>query len=87
MAAVSLELIFRILLIKLAAECTFKFNSRFFKQVDVCTMEEPLCVTFSENCIVKMESDVVILSKLVFCQRFVDGIYSRQKLGDKDLTN
>ena len=87
MTAVSLELIFRILLIKLATECTFKFNSRFFKQVDDCTMGEPLCVTFREICIVKMENDVVILSKLIFYQRFVDGIYSRQQLGDKDLTN
>ena len=48
---------------KRATECTFKFNSRFFKQVDVCTMGEPLCVTFSDIHMVKMENDVVTPSK------------------------
>ena len=42
------KLIFRRLLIKLATECTFKFNSRFLKQVDGCTVGGPLLllVTF-----------------------------------------
>ena len=31
---ICLEVIFRRLLIKLATDCTFKFYSRFFKQVD-----------------------------------------------------
>ena len=43
-----LKLIFRRLLIKLATECTFKFNSRLLKQVNGCTMEGPLSVTFSD---------------------------------------
>ena len=38
------KLIFRRLLIKLATECAFKFNSRFLKQVDGCTMRGPLSV-------------------------------------------
>ena len=42
------KLIFRRLLIKLATECTFKFNSRFLKQVDGCTMGGPLSITFSD---------------------------------------
>ena len=62
-------------------ECTFEFNSRFLKQVDGCTME-PLSVTFSEIYMVKMENNVVIPSKPIFYHRFVDDIYSRQKLGD-----
>ena len=33
------KLIFRRLLIALATECTFKFNNRFLKQVDGCTVE------------------------------------------------
>ena len=49
------KLIFRRLLIKLATECTFKFNSRFLKQVDGCTMGGPLSVTFSDIYMVKME--------------------------------
>ena len=43
------KLIFRRLLIKLATECTFKFNNRFLKQVDDCTLEDYyllLLVTF-----------------------------------------
>ena len=34
--------IFRRLMIKLATESTFKFNSRFLKQMDDCTMGGPL---------------------------------------------
>ena len=52
------KLIFRRLLIKLATECTFKFNSRFLKQVDGCTMGGPLSVTFSAIYMVKIENDV-----------------------------
>ena len=79
------KLIFRRLLIKLAVECTFKFNSRFLKQVDGCTMGGPLSVTFSDIHMVKMESDVVILSKAIIYCRFVDAIYSRQKLEENAL--
>ena len=57
------KLISRKLLIKLTAECTFKFNSKFLKQVDACTMGGLLSVTFSDIYIVKMENDVVIPSK------------------------
>ena len=79
------KLIFRRLLIKLATECTFKFNNRFLKQVDGCTMGGPLSVTFSDIYMVKMENDVVIPSKPIFYRRFVDDIYSRRKLGDNVL--
>ena len=68
-----MKLIFRRLLIKLVTECTFKFNSRFLKQVDSCTMGGQLSVTFSDIYMVKMETD------------FVDDIYSRQKLRDNVL--
>ena len=39
--------------------CTFKFNNRFLKQVDGCTMVGPLSVTFSDIYMKKMENDVV----------------------------
>ena len=52
------KLIFRKLLIKLATKCTFKFNSRFLKQVNGCTMGEPLFVTFSDIYMVKIKNDV-----------------------------
>ena len=55
------KLVFR-LLTKLATACTFKFDSRFLKQVDGCTMGGPLFFTFSDIYIVKLENDVVIPS-------------------------
>ena len=79
------KMIFRRLLIKLATDGTFKFNNRFLKQVDGCTMGGPLSVTFSDIYIVKMENDVVIPSKPIFYLRFVDDIYNRRKLGDNFL--
>ena len=48
LTAICSKLIFRRLLIKLATECTFKFNYRFLKQVDGCTMGRPLSVIFSD---------------------------------------
>ena len=56
---ICLKLVFRRLLIKLATECTFKFNNRFLKQVDGCTMGGPLPVTFGETYTAKMENVVV----------------------------
>ena len=72
-------------MIKLVTECTFKFNSRFLEQVDVCTMGGPLSVTFGDIYMVKMKNDVVIPSKSIFYHRFADDIYSRQKLGGNAL--
>ena len=85
MTLICSKLIFRRFLIKLAVECPFKFNNRFLKQVDGCTMGGPLSVTFSDIYMVKMENDVVIPSKPIFYRRFVDDIYSRRKLGDNVL--
>ena len=48
-------------------------------------MGGPLSNTFSDFYMVKMENDVVIPSKPIFYHRFVDDIYSRQKLGDNVL--
>ena len=69
--------ILRRLLIKLATESTFKFNSRFLKQGHGCTMGRPLSVTFSDIYMVEMENDVVIPSKPIFYRRFEGDIYGR----------
>ena len=45
----------------------------------------PLSVNFSDIYMVKIENDVVIPSKPIFYHRFLDEIYSRQKLGDNVL--
>ena len=79
MAPVFTKQIFITLLMKLTKECTFKV------QVNGCTTGGPLSVTFSDIYMVKMGNDVVILSKPIFDNRFVDDIYSRCKLGDSVL--
>ena len=50
-------------------------------------MRGPLPVTFSEIYMGKMENDIVIPPKPIIYHRFVDDIYSRQKLGDNVLFN
>ena len=78
------KLIFRRSLIKLATECTFKFNIRFFKQVYACATGGPLSVTFRDIYTVKIEKNVTP-SKPIFYRRLVDDMYSRPKLGDNVL--
>ena len=65
--------------------CTFKFSSRTLIQVDGCSTGGALYVTFSDIYMVKTENDVVIPCNSIFYCRFVDDIYSRQKLGDNVL--
>ena len=78
------KLIFKRLLIKLSAEVTFTFNSKFCKQTDGCTMGGPLSVTFSDIYMTKMEGDVVRPLNLIFYRRYVDDIYNRRKINKKD---
>ena len=49
------------------------------------TLGGPLYVTLSDIYMVRMENDVVIPTKPMFSRRFVDGIYSRWKLGHDNL--
>ena len=65
------KLIFRRSLIKLSTECTFKFNSRFLKQVDGCPMVGSLSVTFNDIFMVKMENDIVKPSKPRCCLIYI----------------
>ena len=70
---------FKRLLTKLAAEVTFTINKNFYKQTDGCTMGGPLSVTLSDIYMKKMEKDIVVPTKSVFCRRFGDDIYNRRK--------
>ena len=81
------NLIFKKILVKLATECTFKFNKRFLKQVSFSTVIGRLSVTFSDIYMVKMENDIVIPSKPVSYRTFVDDNYSGRKIGDNALFN
>ena len=70
---------FKRLSAKLAAEVTFTINKNFYKQTDGCTMGGPLSVTLSDTYMNKMEKDIVVPTKSVFCRRFGDDIYNRRK--------
>ena len=71
--------IFKRLLLKLANECKYTFDHKFYQQIDGCTMGSPLSVTFSKIYMIKMASEIAIPQKPLFYHRYVDDIYSRRK--------
>ena len=74
------KLIFRRLLLKRATECAYKFNNRFLKQVDSCTLGEHyllLSMTFIWS---KLKMILYYHQNLIFYQKFIDNIYSRMKI-------
>ena len=74
------KLIFKRLLLKLTTESTFIFNTKFYRQIDGCTMGSPLSVVFSDIFMTKMEKDAIkSLRKPLFYKRFVDDIFARRK--------
>ena len=72
------KLIFKRLLVKLTTENTFMFNSKFYKQVDGCSMRGPLSVIFSDIYMTKTERKVVEPTKPQFYKRFVDDIINKR---------
>ena len=78
------KLIFKRLLLKLATECTYTFNHKFYKQINGCTMRGPLSVTLSDIFIIKMERVRNVPHKPLFYRRFVDDIYNRRKKSQRD---
>ena len=49
LAKIYSKLIFKCLLLKLTTEDTFMFTPSFYKQIDGCTMGEPLSVMYEQN--------------------------------------
>lgn len=73
------KLIFKRLLIKLTMESTFLFNSKFYNQIDGCTMGGPLSVTFSDIFMTKMETEALKPPRnRQFYKRFVDDIITKR---------
>ena len=64
------------LLLNLAKESTYIFQSQFYKQTDGYTTDGPLSVTVSNICLTKLEKDQVKSLKPKFSRRFVDGVRS-----------
>ena len=58
------------------------FNSKFYRQVDGCTMGGPLSVVFSNIFLTKLENDIIKPLKPKFYRRFVDDVINRRR---KDL--
>ena len=72
------KFIFKKLLLKLATESTYIFQSQFYKQTDGCRTGGPLSVTFSNIYLTKLEKYQVKPLKLKFYCRFVDDVISRR---------
>ena len=80
------RLIFKRLLLKLTTDSTFIFNTKFYKQVDGCTMGGPLSVTLSDIFMTKMENEALIPPrKPKFYKRFVDDIITRRLRNQPDV--
>ena len=72
------KLIFKRLFLKLTTENTYMLNSKFYKQVDGCSMGGPLSVIFSDIYMTKTERKVVEPIKPQFHKRFVDNIINKR---------
>ena len=65
------------LLLKLATEIIYIFQSQFYQQTDGCTMGGPLLATFSNIYLTKLEKDQVKPLTPKFYHRSVDDLISR----------
>ena len=79
------KLIFKRLLLKLAAECKFTVLNSFYQQTDGCTIGSPRSVTFSDINIVKLDNDMVTPRKPKFYRRYVDDLFNRRKVNMNDI--
>ena len=70
--------IFKRLLLKLTTENTYMLNSKFYKQVDGCSMGGPQSVIFTEIYMTRTDRKVVEPTKSQFCKRFVDDIIKKR---------
>ena len=65
------NLIFKRLLLQLTKEKTFMLNSKFYKQVDGCSMGGPLSVIYSVIYITKIERKVFEPTQPHFCKKLL----------------
>ena len=70
------KLVSKRLLLKLATQSTYIFQSQFYKQTDECTIGCPPSVTFSNSYLTKLEEDQVKPLKPKFYRRFVGDVIS-----------
>ncbi|XP_066920538.1 uncharacterized protein [Clytia hemisphaerica] len=72
------------LLLKLTTESTFIFNSKFYKQIDGCTMGGPLSVILADIYMTKIENEIVRPLNPSFYYRYVDDIITKRKKNRRD---
>ena len=77
--------IFQKLLLNLTKECVFSSNGKLLKQIDGWSMGGTISVVVSDIFMWKMEFDVVVPAKLLFCKRYVYYKYVSRKKNIKEI--
>ena len=76
--------IFKRLLERVTKGTTFTFNGKLYKQVDGCSMGNPLSPTLANIFMCKLEADVVTPENLPFYHRYVDDCCTKRKANAPD---
>ena len=77
--------IFKRLLERVTKGTTFTFNGKLYKQVDGCSMGNPLSPTLANIFMCKLEADVVTPLNLPFYNRYVDDCCTKRKANAPDI--
>lgn len=76
--------IFKRLLERVTKGTVFSFNGKLYKQVDGCSMGNPLSPTLANIFMCKLEEDVVTPHNLPFYDRYVDDCFTKRKTNAPD---
>ena len=76
--------IFKRLLGRVTKGTVFSFNGKLYKQVDGCSMGNPLSPTVANIFMCKLEEDVVTPCNLLFYDRYVDDCFTKRKANTPD---
>ena len=76
--------IFKRLLERVTKGTVFSFNGKLYKQVDGCSMGDPLSPTLANIFMCKLEGDVVTPCNLPFYDRYVDDCFTKRKANTAD---
>ncbi|XP_078365461.1 uncharacterized protein LOC144649756 [Oculina patagonica] len=76
--------IFKRLLERVTKGTVFSFNGQLYKQIDGCSMGNPLSPTLANIFMCKLEEDIVTPLNLPFYDRYVDDCFSKRKANAPD---
>ena len=80
----SSKLLFRCLLCNVTKNTVVSFNDKLFKQIDGCSMGNPLSPVLANVFMAKLEADVVRPFNPPFYDRYVDDCFSKKKKAGPD---